>query len=328
MKTYANIIFWVLLSILLLCSCDDIENTTNGDVNNMEKSLFPFQNIDSKWGYMDIEGNTIIKPQYDSASYFTDNKAVVTIEGKNSDKYGYINKNGDIVVPIIYDWAAPYSNGLYFVKKMKNPQADHGGETWIYMNDNGEVVLQLTDKDFYLVWPGNGGLSNVAKDAAPGSWGCIDITGDYIIKPQYSGLGYFCDGLAWFRNVGGRDSKFGFINKENEIVIPEMYEAPGDFSEGIAPVKLNGKWGYINGKNEIVIEFKFDDAKSFSESVAAVNENGLWGVIDHTGEYVIPPQYPNLSNSYNGLFMVQKNLFDFDYYVNLNGEIIKPKTAT
>jgi len=89
-------------------------------------------------------------------------------------------------------------------------------------------------------------------------------------------------------------------------------------------VKLNGKWGYINEKNETVIEFKFDEAKSFSENVAVVNENGLWGVIDHTGEFILSPQYPNLSDSYNGLFMVQKDFFDFDYYVNLKGEIIKP----
>jgi len=233
LKKYIKVMFFILIPILILCSCIDINNTNNEDVNNMEKPLFPFQNIDSKWGYMDIEGNIVIKPQYESASFFKDNKAVVTIESIFSYKYGYINKNGDIVVPIIYDWAAPYSDGLYFVRKKKNPQANHSGETWIYMTDNNEIVLQLTDKDFYLVWPGNAGLSYVAKDAAPGSWGCIDITGNYIIEPQYSGLGNLSDGLMWFRNVGGRDSYFGFINKENEIVIPEMYEAPGNFSEGI-----------------------------------------------------------------------------------------------
>ena len=311
--------------MLVNCSCTNAKDNQKSNANNMDKTLYPFQDESNKWGYMDDEGNVVIKPQYASASNFTDNIAVVTIESRHSYKYGYINKAGEVVVPIVYDWAAPYSDNLFFVKSMKNSRADHGGETWIYMNENGETVLELTDKDYYQVWPVNGGFSIVTK--GDGMYcGCIDITGDYVIQPQYGAMGGFRDGFAWFTSVSDSESRYGYINKNNEIVIPEMYELPGQFSQGVTPVKLNGKWGYINENNEIIITFMFEEAKSFSENVAVVKENGLWGVINHMGEYVLLPQYPNLSDSYNGLFMVQKNIYDFHYYVNINGEIIKPKS--
>ena len=62
--------------------------------------------------------------------------------------------------------------------------------------------------------------------------------------------------------------KYGFINKAGEFVINLQFDRVGHFSEGLAPVLINGKedkWGYINKAGEIVIKPQFDDAKSFSK---------------------------------------------------------------
>lgn len=59
---------------------------------------------------------------------------------------------------------------------------------------------------------------------------------------KYDDAGNFSEGLAVVR----LNDDIGFINKSGEIVIPLKYDAAGDFREGLAPVELNGKWGFIS----------------------------------------------------------------------------------
>lgn len=46
------------------------------------------------------------------------------------------------------------------------------------------------------------------------------------------------------------DGKFGFVNSKGKYVIEPFYDEAGYFSEGLAPVKLNGKWGFVNRKGD------------------------------------------------------------------------------
>ena len=54
----------------------------------------------------------------------------------------------------------------------------------------------------------------------------------------------------------------------HSIVITPQYEEVGRFSNGYAPVKLNGKWGYINEAGDLVVEPKYDWAGDVSEGIA------------------------------------------------------------
>lgn len=83
--------------------------------------------------------------------------------------------------------------------------------------------------------------------------------------------------------------KSGFINKSAETVILLKFEisdagaiAGGHFSEGLAPVKLNGKYGYINRKGSVVIDFKYNSADSFKNGLAKVKTQNGEGYIGIT----------------------------------------------
>ena len=43
-----------------------------------------------------------------------------------------------------------------------------------------------------------------------------------------------------------RDGKFGYIDRDTEEVIPLIYDAAKDFSDGVALVCREGKWGCID----------------------------------------------------------------------------------
>ncbi|MEZ5053865.1 MAG: WG repeat-containing protein [Chitinophagales bacterium] len=60
--------------------------------------------------------------------------------------------------------------------------------------------------------------------------------------------------------------KYGFKDdKTGEIIIEPKYDKAEDFSEGLAAVKINGKYGFINKDEKIIISAKYQAAKKFRE---------------------------------------------------------------
>ena len=69
----------------------------------------------------------------DGAENFTDGLAPI----KKGEKYGYINKEGKIVIPIIYDYASKFFNKIASVQKDgKNYAINIYGEELIFSQKN------------------------------------------------------------------------------------------------------------------------------------------------------------------------------------------------
>lgn len=75
--------------------------------NNEEEIPSPFEK-DDKWGYRNKKGEIVIPLIFDYACDFSDGRARV---GKD-DKWGFIDMNGNTVIPFIYDLAHDFSEGL------------------------------------------------------------------------------------------------------------------------------------------------------------------------------------------------------------------------
>lgn len=99
------------------------------------------------WGYIDKQGQLVIKPIFNQASSFSEGLAAVNIGNKFvysnkpgdtsiteiAGKWGYIDKTGKQVVPIQFDLANSFSEGLAAVKVK-----DKCG----YINKIGKVVVK------------------------------------------------------------------------------------------------------------------------------------------------------------------------------------------
>jgi len=112
-------------------------------------------------------------------------------------------------------------------------------------------------------------------------------------------------GIALYSNVRWVQSDrgpllepvFGYIDKTGEFVIPPQFDFAGDFSEGLAAVKMDGKTGFVDSAGRIIIPLRFEDAGPFSEKLAAVSLDGKIGYIDPAGILAIPPRF-----NYGGVF--------------------------
>ena len=262
---------------------------------------------DSLYGYIDISGKVIIKPQYIRAQPFSEGLAAVS----NGKKYGFINSRGDTIIPFIYDETfMGFNNGLSDVTL-----CDSCG----FINKKGKIVIPLIYKTCYpfmskyaqvqtfdmdyLVTDKKGKTYNedeindkyrlwVPRNRYPGSFststgrGRINIKGDTIVPPLYLVTGNLSDRMYI---VQDKNKKWGAYNDKGQLVVIPQFDDIWHFHEGVANFKLNDKWGYVNKIGQIVIEPIFDYARQFTNGIAYVELDGKVGFINKKGEFIIKP---------------------------------------
>ena len=109
-----------------------------------EEGTFAVQK-DGLWGFIDIEGNEIIKPQYDKYQAFYNGVAIVRKDGKS----GYINKQGEEITPLKYWHCGSFDGDIAVAKNF-----DHTTEV---IDKSGIVLLKgEPNKDIYNI--GNGSI--------------------------------------------------------------------------------------------------------------------------------------------------------------------------
>ena len=238
--------------------------------------------INDKYGLIDTNGKEIVSCKYKNISKFYEGLAAVdfgfinkdgievikgfsTTPKKTFNNYArfsngianvfndegiccYINKEGKVIIPIIYESISPFSEGLACVYK--------DGKCGV-ININGDVIIPF--KFHYIFYYNNEGAFHNGHAAVmvEEKYGFINRNGEFITPCIFENVDNFSNGLA--RVI--LNNKSGFINTKGEIQIECKYDINNlynwtvldlRFSNKLAKVILNGKWGYINEKG---IEF-------------------------------------------------------------------------
>jgi len=198
-----------------------------------------------------------------------------------NDKVGYMNTQGKLVVPAIYD-------------SMQDPD-DKYDETWAESPSQGRIIvakggkLGIIDTSNKVIMPFSNKYSSIesfSEGAAPvmskaGKWGFIDKEGKEIIAPQYDGIdGNFGGAYGFSEGLAGMEKggKWGYITKTGKVAIPFVYDEIRPFKEGVAGVLKGNKWGFINGTNKTIIPFKYADSnvERYSSNFMAANYFIFW----------------------------------------------------
>jgi hypothetical protein len=136
---------------------------------NYSEGLLPVQLLSEKWGYVDAKGLLVLDGLYDVAGDFKNGIAVVELPGKRS----FIDKKGRLSENISDDIA------------------------------NENVV-----KESFLI-----------KVDQSGKWGYQDMQGQWVISPQFEKAECFINEMA----VVGLDGKYGIIDKDGNWVLDIKY---------------------------------------------------------------------------------------------------------
>lgn len=124
-----------------------------------------------------------------------------------------------------------------------------------------------------------------------------------------------------------KDGKYGYRDRQRNVVIAPQFDFAGEFAGGLAPVGVGAypgtKWGYIDLQGKPVIKPQFDAAHGFSEGMAAVKLGGKLGYIDATGKLVVPAQFDEALPFENGRARVRIIAQGYGY-INKRGEFVVP----
>ncbi|MGM0381710.1 MAG: WG repeat-containing protein, partial [bacterium] len=229
-----------------------------------------------KYGYIDAEGNKIVKPEYKSVNQFKGDLA----RFKKNGRHGLLDQQGNIVFKPEFTSINQQNSHLVVglvdanLKIMKR-----GGKL---LEDNFLKVGDIT--------------SSPVRVKTDEGWGLLDKAGNYLVEPKFDSLEPFSDKKHTIAKINDR---VGLINQEGDILLEASYDNLKHISENLYWITKDGKHGLADGGN-ILIEPRYDNRKPFSEGLAAVRLEKKWGFINKQGEEIVEPEFEDVGAFSNG----------------------------
>ena len=145
-------------------------------------------------------------------------------------------------------------------------------------------------------------------------WGFIDRNDALVVAEIFDEVDNFTDGLATVRSK----FKWGMIDKMGNETIPVAYDFIEGNSEGMVVVQIKGKFGILDKTGKNITPLKYDNILGFSEGFARVSINNKFGFIDKTGQEIIPLIYDQAYSFSEG--MARISIFGHYGFVNKKGK--------
>ncbi len=279
-------IIWALLLTLTLLNCKSQE-------------LLPFR-VDKLWGYKDKQGEIKIEPQFQRASKFAGNIAIVAKNGN----LGAIDKNNNLIIPFRYEYLIPLDTaeflfgyrakyfGEYTIGVMTKDETVKIPAEYSYISKYRDTYTVTKNKDSII---GKSSIGDVRSISS--TYGLLDINGNVIIPCKYFRVNWANDSvLVVDSSFSTDDGKYISTNSalftdKGKQLTGFDYMVFGKFIEGIAKARIGNKFGFIYPTGEIAIPIEFDYCEEFSNGYAIIKQQDKWGAINKDGKIIIEPKF-------------------------------------
>lgn len=182
-------------------------------------------------GFINTSGDRAITlpfGEYSSVDLFKEGMARVLVNQSPGRKFGFIDRTGNLVVPVEYDTAYDFKEGRALVCKGEYPNIRCG-----YIDKTGKEITGLIYE--YRSGSFSNGLALVGKG---GKYGYIDKNGKVVIDIKYNTPVTFSEGLACVDEIisvvdGGKICDRYLMNTRGEVLLSE-YDSITPFKNGLA----------------------------------------------------------------------------------------------
>lgn len=233
------------------------------------------------------------------------------IQVEKDGRTGWIDHNGQVIVPLKYDRTREFSEEIVAVNQGATlDDFGYEGGKWGYCNRKG---VEIIPPQFDEVADFKQGLAAVKKGK---KYGYVNAQGKIQIPLRYDYATDFSEGLAAVELKG----QWGFINTQGQWAIPAIYDHASAFQHGLAiifsenfryPVEdddevfeTQGKYGLIDRKGKLVLDTIYDELGPFINGYARISRDYKEGFVDSTGKIAIPLIYEKVTQFSEGLAAV------------------------
>lgn len=277
--------------VLLPATYDRLKSNRYSDPNAYR--MYTVQQ-NKKTGFCDINGNLLLKPEYDMAyvEYQTNywekdtSRAKIRFVVGNNKKYGVLDHTSQPVIPVMYDDVRLYNNEV-IVKS---------GKKYALFNKNGKdltgfVYNSLTNyrNDNYIY--GYYFAENKKKV------GLVDTLGTLAIPVMYDAIYYASAGF-----IVKADKKYGVVNTANKVVIPLTHDyVYSNYENDNLRVIDGGKSGLADINGNMILPVEYDEIESWRDDLYLISKstnigrvsysNSKYGVANNKGKVIIPADY-------------------------------------
>lgn len=216
-------------------------------------------------------------PQYNIvlAHNFSEGRALV---GTSNGKYGYIDTQGRMVIPPVYDQAHDFSDGVALVG-IANKENQIGYQV---INPQGNVRFAIQLHNSQLDYHFSDELL-MYKELETGLCGYLDKDGvPLIYLPKSIRESYrFNHGMTTFQTNSGT----GVLDARGDILIPANYEEAFIAGKRRICLKENGQWAVVTPNEQYLCDFTYHQIGQFYTSgLAVAQQQDSYLLIDKEGK--------------------------------------------
>jgi hypothetical protein len=260
---------------------------------------------DGKMGFIDETGKEVIPCIYTGSSSFTEGLACVALASSVKGEYGFINRDGEVVIPLKFIQAgtSSFRNGL--------ARATVAGKT-VLIDKEGNVAFKTKNGNIQGVMYGL--ISVITKPNRKG-WGWINFKDEFVINPTYDyAINFNEDGYG----VVEKNELKGMIDTTGKVILPLKYEtiycniSKDGYFCGVYPSSevtslANARKDYFDADlNLIPMEnVKYLMGAKNGNRIAFANLEGKMGYMDRNYQTVIPPLFAKVKTFSEGLAWVR-----------------------
>jgi len=284
-----------------------------------------FLSKDGKWGLFDEEGDQILPFEYDYIDRKPTNDNYIVMKG---GLYGVIDREKNQIIPLKYAKLNFIGESFLVAKNESSLMgvidlSEKGILPFIYSKiepalKEGNFIVATEDLKYgvvdseknIVIPPEYGSFKRLNSDTYlvesifdSSIVGVLDTSGVVVVPFKYREIRKPNNGL-WMVSKDGNN--YGFINKDDEIVIPLAYHLYGWLMSStmfILREVSGGKWVILNAKGERLTEYHYDDYEySFSASQIILGLEGKFGLVNEDLSNVLPFEYDNLEFTSSVIF--------------------------
>jgi hypothetical protein len=243
------------------------------------------------YGFIERSGKLVIPPVFSQADDFGTGLAPVQA---SNDALGYIDRQGRWKLPPGYRRARSFVDGLALVDAC-GPYANR----WCHIDAQGHGQVALPD-GIESAGPFENGRAWIRGYDGITKW--VDRQGQPASAPQRE------TAPAELQRLSINGSPWGFADAEDRFVIAPRFDDAGEFSQGLAPVKLGELWGFVERSGKLAIAPAYDEVAPFSEGLARVRNGEGWRFIDRQGKPLATLPFVFVADFHEGLARVGMEL--------------------